>query len=500
MPGPARRLRLALLVIATVQLMVTLDATIVTVALPSIRGALRMADADLNWVITAYALAFGGLVLVGGRSGDLFGRRRVFRLGLVVFLLSSLLGGVATTGAVLVAARAGQGVGAAIVAPATLSMLAATFPAGPQRNRALGVYAGMGALGAVAGLLLGGVLTEVLSWRWVLFVNIPIALAILAGSGMLVGGDRQRGRVDLPGAIAVTLGLGSLVFAINQANQQDWTDPAAAATGAAAVVLLLAFAVIQRRSSAPMMPRAVLADRGRAGAYLIMGMMGAGMFATTYFLTLYMQGVKSYSPIQTGLAFVPFAASIGVGSGVIGPRLLARTSARSVSVAGMLLAAVGMAWFGLLAPDQSAFAVLLPAQLVTGLGVGLGAIAAAMTGMQGVASTETGIASGLINTAQQVGGAVGLAVLAVVAAQATNSRLPQTAVPDALTDGYATGILAGAGFYLVGILVAALTLGAPAVRAGPAARIAPASLADPVARVPAGGGELASQSTGPRSG
>ncbi|MFI7638968.1 MFS transporter [Nonomuraea sp. NPDC049400] len=453
-----RKLGLALLVIAAAQLMIVLDGTIVTVALPSIRAGLDMAESDLNWVLTSYALAFGGLLLVGGRAGDLFGRRRLFRLGLVVFLLASLLGGLAGNGVVLIAARVLQGLGAAVVAPTALSLLATTFPAGPARDKALGVYGAMGGLGAVVGLLLGGALTEYLNWRWIMFVNVPFAIAVLLGTSVLVEGERERGRVDLPGAITATLGLGSLVYAINRASQAGWSDGLALTFDAVAAVLLIGFVVIQRRSAAPMMPSSVLADRGRLGANLVMLLMGGGMLATFYFLTLYMQAVKGYAPMLTGLAYLPFAVGIGLGAGAVGPPLLGRTSARNVTMTGLLLAALGMGWFSFLTPGQNAFTVLLPAQLIAGIGLGLVTVAITIAGVRGVADQDAGIASGLINTTQQIGGALGLAVLAAIATSTTRSQPPGTAVAAALTHGYTAGILAGGALYLAAILAAALTL------------------------------------------
>jgi EmrB/QacA subfamily drug resistance transporter len=457
-PAPGRRLGFALVVIAAAQLMLVLDATIVNVALPSIQRALRMHASDLTWVLTSYGLAFGGLLLVGGRAGDLFGHRRVFRLGLAVFTLASLVGGLATTGAVLVAARVGQGVGAAMAAPTALSLLATTFPPGQARNKALGVYGAMGALGAVVGLLLGGVLTEYLSWRWILFVNLPIALAVLAGTGVLVEGDRQAGGIDVPGAITATLGLGALVYAITRANQDGWTGGGALGPGAVAAVLLIGFVLIQRRSATPMLPPAVLADRGRLGANLVMFLMGAGMLATFYFLTLYMQVVKGYTPMRTGLTYLPLTLGALIAGGMLGPRLLARTSSRTVIMAGMLLAAAAMAWFSLLTPDQHAYVVLLPAQLAAGIGLGLGSVAATAAAVGGIAPQHTGVAAGVVNTTLQVGGALGLAVLAAVATATASNQPSGTALPDALTRGYTTGILAGGTLYLAALAVAALTL------------------------------------------
>ncbi|MEU4525712.1 MFS transporter [Amycolatopsis sp. NPDC024027] len=319
------RVGLALPVIAAAQLLIVMDGTIVTVGLPAIATGLNIAEADLNWVLTAYALAFGGLLPAGGRAGDVFGRRRLFRVGLVVFLLASVLGGVAQNGGMLIAARVLQGVGGAIIAPAALALLADTFPAGPRRNQALGVYGAMGGLGAVVGLLLGGTLTEYLGWRWIMFVNIPFVLLLLAGTFVLGPGTRRRGGIELPGAITATLALGSLVYAINRAGSDGLADGPALVSGTAAVVPALAFVAFQRRARTPILPAAVLADRTRLGANLVMLLMGAGQLATFSFLTLYMQSIEHYPPVLTGLAYLPFAIGIGLGSGVAGPWLQART-------------------------------------------------------------------------------------------------------------------------------------------------------------------------------
>ncbi|MFD1659486.1 MFS transporter [Streptomyces caeni] len=456
---------LALLIIATAQCMLTLDGTIMNVALPSVQRALHLAVADLNWVITIYALTFGGLLLVGGRAGDVFGRRKVFRIGLVVFAVASLIGGLATSGSALIAARALQGIGAAIIAPTALSLLATTFPPGPARNKAFGVYGAMGALGSVLGLLLGGSLTEYLSWRWVLFVNVPIAIAVLMGTSSLVEGERQRVKVDLPGAIAATAALGSLVYAINRAASEGWGDRLTVGFLAVAAVLMIAFVLIQRASAAPMIPSRVLKERGRVGSNLIMFLAGACMFATFYFLTLYMQVVKGYSPMQTGLAYLPFALGIGIAAGGIGPQLLSRVSERTVIVLGLLLATVGMGWFSVLTPQSNLFAALLPAQLVVSVGLGLTFVTTTMIGVRGVAPEDTGIASGLLNTSQQVGGAVGLAVLATIASTVTSNAAKGGAPTAAdLTDGYTVGFVVGGGFYLAALIVGSLTIRAAVQR------------------------------------
>jgi len=458
-PAAPRRLGPALLVIATAQLMLVLDDTIVNVALPSVQRSLHLATSHLNWVISFYALTFGGLMLAGGRAGDLFGRLKVFRLGIVVFTLASLAGGFAPNGAALIAARVVQGSGAAIAAPCALSLLATTFPAGPARTRALGVYGAMGGLGSVVGLLLGGALTEYLSWRWVLFINVPIAIGVLIGTGVLVPGDTERGALDVPGAIAATLGIGSLIFALTRGGTNGWDDAGTLASFAAGAVLLAAFGLIERRSRAPMVPSRVVRDRNRAGANAVMLLLGAGMLAMFYLLTLYMQVVRGYSAVHTGLAYLPFVAGVGVASGGLGPRLLGAVPARIVIAAGMLLCAGGLAWYvAMLTPTSDYFVVMLPAMLAGGTGTGLTFVGCTTTGMLGVAPRDSGVAAGLLNTSVQVGSALGLGALAAIASTVTRSRLPGDAVAAALTDGYVAGLLAGAVLFAAGALVAVCTI------------------------------------------
>ena len=455
---PSARPGLALLAIAAAQFLIVMDATVVTVGLPSIGAALGMQPANLSWVLTGYALAFGGLLLTGGRIGDLLGARRTYRAGLLLLVVTSLLGGLATGGAVLIAARIGQGVAAAFIAPAALSLLATTFPAGSARTRAMGVYGAMSGLGPVVGLLLGGALTQYAGWRWILLVNIPIALAILVGTRALAEGDRAPGRVDLPGALTATLGFGLLVYAVNQATTAGWTAPGVIAAGFAALALLAAFVIIQRRSQTPMLPPAVMADRGRRGVYLVIFLTGAGMLATYYFLTLYMQLIKGYTPLHTGLVYLPMALATVLGSGLLAPKLLERFSVRAVTVVGMLLAIVSMVWFGQLAADQNPWVVLIPAQVVSGIGIGLAFVTLTIAGVRGVAGHHTGIASGVINAATQIGGALGLAVLATIAAAATDSRPAGTPLANALTSGYTVALVTGGALFLAALIVAVLTL------------------------------------------
>jgi EmrB/QacA subfamily drug resistance transporter len=453
-----RKLDPALLVIAAAQFLIVMDATVVTVGLPSIGSALHMQPSELSWVVTGYALAFGGLLLTGGRAGDLLGARRTYRAGLMLLVVASLAGGLAVSGAVLIAARIGQGVAAAFIAPAALSLLATTYPAGPARTRAMGVYGAMSGLGPVAGLLLGGALTEYVNWRWILLVNIPVALVILVGTSVLVEGDRARGRLDLPGGLTATLGFGALVYAVSQAPVAGWTSPTVVIIGAAAFVLLVAFVTIQSRSSNSTVPVAVVADRGRAGAYLVMFLLGAGMLATYYFLSMYMQQVNGYPPLLTGLAYLPMAIATVLGSGALAPKLLERFSVRAVTILGLGMAAASMLWFTQLAADQNPWVVLIPAQVVSGVGVGLGFVTLTIAGVRGVAGHHTGTASSMINTATQIGGALGLAVLVTIATTATAGQPAGTPLADALTSGYVTSFLGSGLLFLAALAVAALTL------------------------------------------
>jgi predicted MFS family arabinose efflux permease len=316
----------------------------------------------------------------------------------------------------------------------------------------------MGGLGAMTGLLVGGALTEYLSWRWVLFVNVPIGIAVLIGTTVLVGGDSGRGRVDLPGAVTATLGLGSLVYAINRAGAAGWSDEGTIAFLILSAVLLATFVLSQRRSHAPMVPPEVLRDRSRIGINVFVCLRGAGMLSTFYFLTLYMQLVKGFPPMLTGLAYLPFAVGIGAAAAVIGPRLLTRISERALIVLGMLLAIAGMATLSRLTPESNSFALLLPGLLVTGTGLGLAYVATTIVGVRGVDPRDTGIAAGLLNTNQQLGGAVGLAVLAGIAVAVSRGQPAGTPPEAALTNGYTAGILAGCVSYLVALAVAALTI------------------------------------------
>jgi EmrB/QacA subfamily drug resistance transporter len=457
-PVSARKLGLALLVIATAQLMLVLDDTIVNVALPTIQRALQVPPSHLNWIASFYALTFGGLLLAGGRAGDLFGRLRMFRTGLVVFAAASMAGGLAPDSTVLLIARVVQGCGAAVAAPAALSLIATTFPPGPERTKAIGVYGGMAGPGSVIGLLLGGTLVEYVSWRWVLFINIPIAIAVLLGSRILVAGDREHGTLDLVGALTATAGVGSIVYGLTNGAANGWSDPVTLGCFAAGAVMLAAFVVRERTYRAPLVPIAVLRDRSRAGAYTVMLLLGAGMLAMFYLLTLYLQIVRGYGALPTGLAYLPVIAGTGVAVG-LAPRLLMKLPAQVVIAAGLILYAAAMLWgASQLTAASDYFAVILPALLVAGAGSGLVFVAATAVAVHGVGPHDSGAAAGLLTMGMQVGASLGLSALASIAAVVTRNHRTGHPMATALTDGYASGLLVAALFFTVGAVVALATI------------------------------------------
>ncbi|MGW0424952.1 MFS transporter [Streptomyces sp. NPDC003015] len=474
-PG-GRHLGLALFVIAAAQLMVVLDNTITNIALPSIQTDLDVSDANLAWIVNAYALAFGGLLLLGGKAGDLFGRRRMFQVGIIVFTLASLLGGLAPNEGLLIGARVLQGIGAAIAAPSALALITTTFPAGKPRNTAMGVYAAMAGVGATVGLLLGGILTDGLDWRWVFFVNIPIGLAVLAGTRTLVEAERHPGRLDIPGAITGTGGLIALVYGITRGGEHGWTNSLTLVSFATAAVLLVAFLLLQARVADPMMPLRLFKDRTRSGSYATMLFIGAGMFATFYFLTLYMQLILGYSAVKTGFAYLPFSVGMAAAAG-ISSKLVTHVAPRLIAGPGLMGAAGGMFWFATLEPDSSYAAHLMPAMFVTALGLGMAFVPMTVTSVSGVDHLDTGVASALLNTAQQIGGALGLAVLSTISTSAADDKLPEAAsslyrglatkdfglvskAGEALTHGYTMAFVASGAMFLAGLVVAGLAVNA----------------------------------------
>jgi EmrB/QacA subfamily drug resistance transporter len=418
--GGSRRLGLALLVIATAQLMVVLDATIVNVALPHIQRALGFSGSGLEWVVNAYAVTFGGLLLLGGRAGDILGRRRVFVFGLLLFSGASLLGGFATSEWWLLTARAAQGVGGAVIAPTALALITTNFPEGGERNRAFGVYAAMAGAGSAAGLVLGGVLATYASWRWVLFVNVPIGLLVAAAAPrVLAESPRRPGQIDVAGAVTGTGGIALLVYGLSKAatgpdGVSHWGDAQVQASLAASVVLLILFVLTEMRSSRPLLPIRVLADRNRSGAYLIMLCVSTGLFGLFFFLTLFIQTVLGYSAIRSGIAYLPFAIGVVLAS-ALASQLMSRTGPRPLILAGTAAVAGGMFWFSTLTEHAGYAGQLLGPMLVSSCGLGLVFVPLALVALHNVAEQDSGVASSLLNAAQQVGGAIGLALLGTVA-------------------------------------------------------------------------------------
>ena len=482
--GGNRRLGLALLVIATAQLMVVLDGTIVNVALPHIQRALGFSGTGLEWVVNAYAITFGGLLLLGGRAGDILGRRRVFVSGLLLFSAASLLGGFATSQWWLLTARAVQGVGGAVIAPTALALISTNFPQGAERNRAFSVYAAMAGAGAAAGLVLGGLLTTYASWRWVFFVNVPIGILIAASAPrVLTESSRLPGRIDWAGAVTGCGGVALLVYGLSKAatgadGVSHWGDAQVVASLSAAVVLLVSFVLIEMRSSHPLLPMRVLADRNRAGALLIMLCIATGLFGVFFFLTLFIQTVLGYSPIRAGIAFLPFAVGVVIGSALASP-LVARIGPRPLISAGAAMVAGGMFWYSRLTEHAGYASHLLGPTLVSSFGLGLVFVPLALVALHKVAEQDSGVASSLLNTAQQVGGAIGLALLGTVAwtavansvrtqvtaAAKAGQPLPKPGSPPpasiydhALTVGFSRAFAVAAGIALLALLIAIATI------------------------------------------
>jgi EmrB/QacA subfamily drug resistance transporter len=446
---------IALILLCSAQFVVVLDASIVNVALPTIGDALDFSESSLPWVVNAYVLTFGGFLLLGGRLADLLGRRRVFMFGLVLFALASLAGGLAATSGQLIAARAVQGLGAAILSPAALSIVATTFADGAERNKALGIWGAVAGSGGAAGVLLGGVLTEGLGWEWVLWVNVPIGIAAAAISPALLAETRDEDEVrhfDVAGALTITLGLSALVFALLDAEDAGWGSAQTVLTLIASAILLLAFVAVERRSRAPLVPFSIFRIRTVTGANVVGILVGASLFSMFFFISLYMQQVLGYSPIHAGLSYLPLAVSIIISAGVASG-LVTKVGFKPILAIGMVLIAAGLAWFSQISTDGSFLADILGPSLLAAVGLGFAFVPGTIAAVTGVEDRQQGLASGLINTSQQVGGALGLAVLAAIA----NSTIGNSRDPAVLTEGFQTAFLVGAGFALLG-LVATLLL------------------------------------------
>ncbi|MET0468586.1 MAG: MFS transporter [Aeromicrobium sp.] len=450
---------LALVVIAVAQLMVVLDASIVNIALPSAQEALDITDANRHWIVTAYALAFGGLLLLGGRIADVIGRKRAFVIGLLGFGVASAVGGLAQNQAELFGARALQGAFAALMAPAALSLITVTFTEPKERAKAFGVYGGISGGGAALGLILGGVLTEYASWRWTLLVNTPIAIATAVAGVMLVRESRSdaKARFDIPGVVTSTLGLVALVYGFTKANESGWSATSTISMLTAAVVLLVAFVVIEMRTSEPLLPPRVFTERNRAAAFLVSLLLGLALFGMFLFLVYYMQGTLGYSAVKSGLAFLPFSVGVVVGAG-IASGLLPRIGPRPLMVGGTLAAAAGMVLFMQIEVEGSFLTTVLPAQILMSVGMGLAFVALSSTALVGVEDRDAGVASALVNTTQQVGGSLGTALLNTIAATATAGYITAHGVgrtAEGLVHGYTVAFTWGLGALL---LAAALSL------------------------------------------
>ena len=454
----SRRKWLALALLCTVQFMVVLDIAVVNVALPSIQTDLGFSQENLQWVISAYALLFGGFLLLGGRAADLVGRRRVFLAGVVVFTGASLLSGFAWNEGSLIAARALQGLGAAIISPAALSILTTMFAEGRERNAALGAWGAVGAFGAVAGVLLGGVLTDLLSWEWVFYVNVPVGVAAIALAPVLLeeSRDAHARSFDALGAVLVTSGLVVLVYAITQAPEYGWGSPETIGFFAAAVVLLAAFVGWEARAADPLMPFSIFRLRTLVGANIAGLILGTALFAMFLMLTLYMQQVLGYSPLRTGVSYLAVAGTAILWS-ALAAQLVTRVGVKPVLVAGMAFLTAGLVWFTQVSVGGSYASDLLPGFLLVSVGMGFSFVPISIAALAGVQPSEAGLASGLINTSQQIGGALGIAALSAVATSTTSDAVASgTGQLYALTDGFQAAFIGGAGVALAGVLVALL--------------------------------------------
>jgi EmrB/QacA subfamily drug resistance transporter len=459
-------LRATLLLACLAQFMVILDVSVVNVALPSIRGALHFTEANLQWVVNAYTVTFAGFLLLGGRAADLLGRRRVFVTGLLLFALASLVGGLADSQLTLIAARAFQGLGAAIIAPASLSILTTTFQEGAERNRAVGIWGAMGGAGGAAGVLLGGVLTDLLGWRWILFINVPIGLAAAVLSYRYIAEGRNPERAknfDLAGAFTATVGLSLLVLGIVRTDVTGWGAAQTLALIGAGVLLLLVFLAIEGRfATAPLMPLRIYASRTLSAANVVVMLIGAATFGMWFFVSLYLQQVLGYSPIKAGLAFLPMTLCIVAGS-TIASRAVIRVGTKPLLVAGLISETIGLLLFATASADGSYFSDVLVPSLLVAIGIGLSFVPATIAAVAGVAPSEAGLASGLVNTSRLVGGALGLAVLATIATARTNSDLRHDgtgthAMHLALTSGFHVAFVVAAGLSLAGAIVALIGL------------------------------------------
>jgi EmrB/QacA subfamily drug resistance transporter len=447
---------LVLVLVCIAQFMVILDATIVNVALPSIQHGLHFSASSLQWIVNAYTLVFGGFLLLGGRASDLLGRQRLFVAGIVVFTGASLLNAVATSSGMLIGGRALQGLGAALVSPAALSIITTTFEEGAERTKALGVWSAIAAGGGAVGLVLGGLLTETLSWRWVFFINLPIGIAAALLSLRLVPNSKAENEpdtADVAGAVSVTAGLLVLVYGIVKAPAYGWGSTRTLGLGLAALVLLASFVVIELRSKAPLIRLGILRLRSLSSSNVAMLFVASGLFAMFYFAGIYLQEIRHYSPLKAGLAFVPFTFGIVIGAGA-SQQLIKRIGIRNVVTIGLVLGTVGLLYFVELTTSSGYLAHVFPSIAVMSIGMGMTFVPLTLLATTNVDAADAGLASGLFNTAQQVGGALGLAVLSTLANSRTTHLLADNVnAPTALTRGYHVAFGAGAVLLAAAVVV-----------------------------------------------
>jgi EmrB/QacA subfamily drug resistance transporter len=467
----AKRLRISLIVIAAAQLMLVLDDTIANIALPSIQREFDIPSAMLPWFVNAYILAFGSLLIFGGRLGDVYGRRRILQIGMGLFTIASLLCGIAPSAEILMVSRGIQGVGAALTAPNALGLIATTFPVGKERNSAMATYGAMSALGIVGGVILGGAVTDLLDWRWVFLINVPIGFVILAGSKILAKSERHQAPIDMVGAVTVVSSMFLLTYSITMATEAGWSNVVAIGSLVVAIIFAALFVLSQSRQSSPMMPLSLFRDRNRSGSYASMIFVGMGLMGTFYLLALYMQQISNYSPLMTGIAALPFSIGIIIAS-IISSKLIEKYPPRVVAMPGLVIAALGMVWLANLEVGSTYIGHIMPALFITSFGLGMAAITLTLTAVHGVDVKHVGIASALLNTSQQIGAALGLAIFTAIATTASQVLLPDAAIAltlalkggdagtissakEALTHGYAYAFSYGAAF----LLFAALLLG-----------------------------------------
>ncbi|MEV7761994.1 MFS transporter [Curtobacterium flaccumfaciens] len=455
---------IALAVISIAQLMVVLDGSIVNIALPQAQIDLGFSDALRQWVVTSYSLAFGALLLLGGRASDMWGRKRSFLIGLIGFAIASVIGGIAPGIGVLLIARALQGLFAALLAPAALSLLSTIFTTGKERATAFGVFSGIAGAGGAIGLILGGVLTEFATWRWTLFVNVVFAVVAIVGAVLVVhdDGQRNRSRLDVIGTVLASVGLAALVYGFTLAEEDGWAAWQTLSSFGIAVVLLVVFVISQARSASPLMPLRVVTDRFRGGSYLSIALGMAANFTQFLFLTYYLQQVLGFSPLATGFAFLPLVVSLVIGTSQIGGRLAARFPVRYVMAVGYLVGAIGLAWLTRLTPGDDYWTVVVPATVVMGIGLGTALIAGMTTATNGVRVEDAGVASALVNTSQQIGGSVGTALMSAVAGSATAAWIASHSAPASSTVGtvygYTTAFWVATGFLAAAAVVAFLVI------------------------------------------